>query len=365
MRLIVNRSLSILVARLRRLPAAEEGFTMIVAIGVFLVTSLLVAAAFVAAQSDIHLTQHDLDQKRALYAARAGVNEIIYQLNQNTNYWTGCPSQSKTAAPGTSVGEQYSFKPLPANGASACDTSSPIPTMIDTATGTFRMQVSGYAGNPQVSRTVVVGFRRNSPLDFLWYTDYETLDPNVYPDPTFAAANCKKWHREGRTDIQHNFTNYCGDIDWISGDQINGPMYTQDQYAICGAPVFGRDSNDKIESAAGTPLYAGCGSPGNNANVKGQLVANAPLIAPPPDNGQLLTDAGKYGTVYYGSTKIVLNGTQATVTQNGAPATPGTIDLTSKPIIYVRSNSGCSTRPLPVSCVVEMAKSRSPPSFNA
>ena len=59
-------------AAIRRRLADESGFTMIVALGVLMVTSLLVTATFVALTNDTHLTQSDLDAKRAYYAARAG-----------------------------------------------------------------------------------------------------------------------------------------------------------------------------------------------------------------------------------------------------------------------------------------------------
>ena len=115
--------------------AAEDGFTMLVALGVMTVVTLLVAAAFVAAQGDIHSAQHDLDGKRAYYAARAGINVFLYKLNQNTELWQNCPSQATTNVPGTNATAQYSYQPVPANGFSACSTSDPIHTMIDSNSG--------------------------------------------------------------------------------------------------------------------------------------------------------------------------------------------------------------------------------------
>src|SRR5207244_2328785 len=100
---------------------------------------------------------------------------------QDPNYWARCPTQgvpTPTAVPGSTT-QTYSYQPVPANGAPNCNQATPIDTMIDTATGTFRMRFSGYAGtSPQATRSIVASFKRESPLDFLWYTVYETLDPN-------------------------------------------------------------------------------------------------------------------------------------------------------------------------------------------
>ena len=314
----------------RRL-ASEDGFTMLIALGVMMVVSLLVGAAFVATQGDIHNSQHDLDGKRAYYAARAGVNNFLYHLNQNTEYWQTCPTQATTSVPGSGGTASYSYSPMPANFKPACSTSDPIHTMIDSGTGSFRMKFTGYSGTPLVSRTVVAGFRRHTPLDFLWYTVYETLDPNTYSTPS-SFQDCATLLRDGRP-------SHCTRINWITGDVINGPMYTQDQYSICGAPVFGRaGSNDKIETAApSNGLYAASGC-SNNAVLNGTLVQNAPYISPPPDNTALLTYAQTDGKVYSGTTSIVLNGNTASVTNNGST---NTVSLTQYPIIYV-TNSSCT-----------------------
>jgi Tfp pilus assembly protein PilX len=312
--------------------AAEDGFTMLVAIGVMFVVSLLVAAAFVAAQGDIHNSQHDLDSKRAYYAARAGINAFLFKLNQNTELWQNCPTQSTTNVPGSNATAQYSYQPVPANGYAACSAADPINTMIDTNSASFSMRFTGTSGtNPAVSRTLVASFRRKTPLDYLWYTKYETLDPNVYSNPA-SFQDCATLLRDGRP-------SHCTRIDWITGDVINGPMYTQDQYSICGAPIFGRNKNDTIASSSPTnALYSvtGCA---NGAVVKGTLNQGASIINPPSDNTALLTYAQTEGKVYSGTTTVVLSGTTAQVTNNG---TTTTVDLTQFPIIYA-TNGTCSS----------------------
>jgi hypothetical protein len=332
------------VSRVRARLSSESGFTMLIALGVLAVTALLAAAVFVAVQGDVHNTQHDLDQKRAYAAASAGVNSFLYQLNQNPSYWGTCPNDNlaQTPVPGSSTGALYAYQPIYNPGFSASNCSADPTSAMISGPGTLNMEFGGYSGNAslnqQVGRAIVATFRKDSPFDFVWYTVYEALDPSIN-----GFTGCNVWYRQGR---QAN----CN-IVWVSGDVINGPMYTQDQYLINpgASPTFGRGPADKIESAApGTSAANICS--GNNcgsANIVGKAVPNAGIISLPPTNAQLLTDATNHGTVFSGTTTITLNGTSATVVNcpsNVAtdPCTTSTVNATSTPIIYVQNAASCS-----------------------
>ena len=171
-------------------------------------------------------------------------------------------------------------------------------------------------------------------LDYLYYSIYETLDPNTYSNPS-NYSQCATLLRNGRSSS-------CGTISWITGDKINGPMYTQDQFAICGSPTFGRSGgNDTVNSAAppaspATYTTSGCS---NGLTVNGDVIQNAPYITPPPDNSSLLTYAQQDGKVFSGSAYISISGNTATVTQTSGTTT---VNLDTNPIIYVTNAAGCS-----------------------
>ncbi|HUB03497.1 MAG TPA: hypothetical protein VMA76_00445 [Solirubrobacteraceae bacterium] len=320
--------------------AAEHGFTMVVALGVLLVTSLLLTATFYAVSGDIHVGTDNLAAKRAYAAASAGVQAYLYQMNQNPNYWETCGNDTQSTpvtVPGSADGATYTFQPIYANGNTSC-TSNVINSLVDSTTGSIRLVFTGKAGaNPVVQRGIVVSFRMDSPLDFLWYTHFEAED-TVIP----GMSGCGVFYRNGRP-------SQCN-IVWISADTMNGPAYTDDQYLINtgGSPTFGRTPADKIESSApGTTDADVCsGDNCQSANFQGTPVYNAKPIPTPSDNSELLTDAQNYGNVYSGTTRVQLNGTTATVT-TCATATVCTttnppIDLTQQPIIYVNNASGCT-----------------------
>ena len=70
---------------------------MVVALGVLLVTSLLLTAVFFALQGEIHIGTDDLAAKRAYAAAHAGVQAYLYQINQNPNYWETCANDTQSS----------------------------------------------------------------------------------------------------------------------------------------------------------------------------------------------------------------------------------------------------------------------------
>ena len=65
---------------------------MIFMLGVMAVTSLLVIAAFTSANGEVHLTSTDAAQKKAYYAAEAGVEDYEYHLTEDGNYLDYCTS---------------------------------------------------------------------------------------------------------------------------------------------------------------------------------------------------------------------------------------------------------------------------------
>jgi|SRR5579884_1616588 len=329
-----------LLSRARRRLAREEGFTMVVALLTLLVTSLLITATFVALDNEAHNSGTDLAAKQAYYAARAGMEQFLYDLNQNPNFWQSCTNdtQSATTLPGATGANppQYAWAPVLANGATACSSSNAIGTLIDTSTGELTMEFYGYSGaKPQVTKGIVVSFRKKSPLDYLWYTVYEALDSSIN-----GYSNCGQFYRTGSRPGGCN-------ISWANNDVVNGPMYTQDQYMIGGTVTFGRNANDTIASAE--PLTTNtseictddsCGS----AIIKGTPEPNAGTISPPSDNSALLTDAQNHGKVFYGTSTITVSGSTASVETctSSSSCTASSVNLSTYPIIYVANATSCS-----------------------
>jgi hypothetical protein len=356
----------------------ERGITVLLALFVLTLTSLVIGGTYIAVVGDAPLVRNDLDQQRAYAAAQAGIAAFTYQLNQNPNYWELCGGTGKTtkaAVPGSTDNgstEYYSTYEMvastaPSNDNTACDTANPVPTVIEAnqlsggganpAAGTFRVSSTGYSGGTTttcptgscVARTIVAQYKRTSFLDFVYYTDYETLDPSVLYNPSNTPAE--------PTDCEQHYPNRgsdCGPaINFFSFDTINGPLHSEDTLAICGTSggagaTFGRTgSYDDAIQAAGTSTEGqnSCYLHYTVNPTTNSINTNSKPLLPPPTNAQLLQIAQQNGDVFTGVTHIILNGTTMKVTNAGVNGgVQQTMNFPTNGVVYVKTaTAGCST----------------------
>jgi len=332
---------------------SESGFTMGATILGGAVMGLVVVTAVTAARGELNVTRADLAQKQAYEAARAGIADYAYHLNQDTNFWTRCENvpaptavnlsgstAKRRSVPGT-TGSQYAIELIPRTGQAQCLQSDPVNTMIEqsgSSVGTFRIRSTGYADDSEVS--LVATFKRASFLDFLYFTQLETSDPVTYNNQQTingAYQQCTKTVAEGRYNQNipgSSPTQACDRIYFVGGERIDGPLHTNDAFFVCnGQPIFGRTATDAIEVSSPPPGWFATGCSGASPNFLGTFITNAPVLTPPPTNAALKTVAGS--DRFTGQTRIVLNGTTYTV--NGGASRP----FPSSGVIYV-SNGACS-----------------------
>jgi hypothetical protein len=304
---------------LRRTAArAEDGFTIIIALGVMLISGLLVVAAFTAANGDIVLSHDDTIQKQAYYASLAGIQEYQYRLEKEPNFWQTCEAPSSVVP--ESEFEHYEIKLLAANGKKACETTHPFESMIEStgqAANTFRIESIGCAGKAKLTKCpeshnasvqvhqTVAAFKATGFLQFVYFTRYEDEDPTLY-NPT---ANCETYYEVKGVKRSAE----CQLIQFITGDSVKGPMHTDDTTVVCGNPEFGRPGRsnpDKVEINGG--LHEACSSkPIFNTATKNYTVGRE-LVAPASDDS--LRSYVEPANQFSGATQLILNGTTNTIT---------------------------------------------------
>lgn len=363
-------------ASLRR----QDGITMMIVIGVMFVTSLLLVATFTAANGEIHLSATDTSQKKAYYAALAGIENYENHLTEDGNYLTYCtnPPVANAAlnqAPetthrevirnesGESLNEEYAIQLLPAESAPAtdrkCDPNNLVETMLEEKSGgpvgTFRIESTGYSGTQK--RTIVANFRNANFVSFVWYTKFETGDPAIYGEPVKEKLSptyyteCSKFYGERPAD--GGSPRRCINNFFINGESVNGPMHTEDHAGVCGSPVFGRNENDRIEfgHAYGKPEDEGYSGESVCSEVKpvfkGKHILPKEVVSiePPPGDEELKHIVEK-AYEYEGKTEIVLEGSTMTVTKWEENAEKKWITKTSSGVsfppngvIYVKQTS--------------------------
>jgi type II secretory pathway pseudopilin PulG len=351
----------------------ESGFTMIMTVIGITLIALLAAVAVTAVTGSAQVTGRDIARKQAYEAALAGINEYAFHLHTNSGYWAECTKAAKSgeesalnqkgstanrrAVPGGS-GATYALELLPATGHSTCD-----PTNIETATasmleslepmkGTFLVRATGFAGKTQVAVTAT--FKPASFLDYVYFTQLETSDPVTYGyEELIKAANrqCVKTIKEGRYnaeltneggaplnakgEVLHKKSNgewvntkgeqgsfqYCDTISFVGGDNIKGPMHTNDAFVICESPTLGRTPGDPIEvSNPDKPgwfstskiAHSGSNCTGHETNFQSAIRYNQTVLIPPETNSELESIAEPTFRLK-GEVKICLEGSTLTI----------------------------------------------------
>ncbi|MFY9488598.1 MAG: hypothetical protein WAP35_07895 [Solirubrobacterales bacterium] len=387
--------------------ASERGFSMLPAITAVFVGSLISLGAWTAATTDVKLQQHDRWQKRAFTAAQAGLTDYVQRLSANSNYWSFCdqdPVDTSQRLPGVNDRDvdnvtsaptrqwlpnpafdsptekamtyQYTIDLLPKAGYDECkDDANRAETMINQNNGTFRIRVTGRAGPPVPTsstinpdpaapevfvartaasvkqwrekrwkrRSVVADFRRRGFLDFAYFTDREGMDPPVQSDPTYAAANCTEYFRDGRSS-----NTGCTEIQFGNDDEINGPFHTNDSiFALSGAVFGSPGGDDRIEISADTcpvrgQTRSGCGT--TSPTYNGTLVtgSNAPVLQLPEANEELQIYAeSPQGLVINGRSRIVMKSNGLLdITENGILRTDQSPPANG--VIYIKNGVGCT-----------------------
>ena len=333
---------------------------MLVVLGVLTVCAALTAVAFGAVVNDIPLRKDSRDRKAAYAAAEAGVNFYVSRMNQDNEYWAKCttvpapnatepspvnqpwdgtgadPRQSRLVPGGNA---RYTVELLPAQG-SQCLTSNPAGTMLDASTGTIRLRATGFAGCASAAtplqscnekRSIIFTMRRKSFLDYLYFTNYETTDPALYPTTSSQFTGCGGKYRAARSGLG------CREIQFSAADQLNGPMHTNDNILTCNGTTLGRPGKgDRLESV-GIPGYTKiCGATEPNLQSTFQAgVQNLPI----PTNNDKVSTVAVAPYILTGTNTLVLNDTTITVTPLGQASY--VVNMPANGVIYVKPGAGC------------------------
>jgi Tfp pilus assembly protein PilE len=300
---------------------SQQGFTMIIVLGVMLVSALLLAATFAASNGDVQLSHHDAVEKQAYYAALAGIQEYEYQLQNNPNYWQTCATPSGTVP--QALSERYEIKLLVASSApkstTTCDTTKPFESMIESKeplANTFRIESTGCAGINELtscegqsksrvaSRSIVATFAVSGFLNYVYFTQYELVDPALYSH----TAKCEEYYEGGKRSPE------CRTLVFAKNDSVFGPMHTDDAANVtCSSEVvFGRKEQvppDVVEINGGTWPSCG-GSEPTYYTAKKTYIKGETLEAPESDKSlSFYVEHEPQQNELIGRTELILNGT--------------------------------------------------------
>ncbi len=329
--------------RIYRRTLAQDGFSLMVVLGVTLVTGLLLVAGFTATNADIHLSYASANHTQAYYAALGGIQEYDYKLQDNPDYWETCEGPK-----GESEGAHFEVKVLPAEsapaGTTACSSSSPFTTAIEAKgkfANTFRIESTACSGPAKLTtcqsqprtvevRSVIATFQVSGFLDYAYFTQYEDEDYTLNGD---SQAECEQYYA-----VRSKNKAKCTEIEFAPEDGVRGPMHTDDAANVCGAVEFGRKGEeppDVVEINGGINSLCG-GSPVFNT-ATGSYIKGKELKAPESDSSLKLYVESK--NEFEGLTRFVLNGSANTIEVINHKGESQTIPWPENGLIYVEKQS--------------------------
>lgn len=326
----------------------QAGAALIIVIGLTAAMLLAVAVALTAATSGTRQAAQTQGGTRALDAAYAGVQDYIAHLNADSTYLQyGNPASAYSRGAGGSVKLPATANPAfgyaesgSGNGAAASNSTwSPVPGSASGATfryevdnslygssGLLRVRSTGRSG--AFTRTIVASIQQQGFISYLYFTNYETQDPQI--SGTTAKCDVYAWASRDTT--------RCATIQFAAGDVLEGPVRSNDTIVSCGA-VF---DSTVTSSNPNTPIVTtprGCAA--GNGPSKGQYL---PVLAMPATNtamkAQTYADtATNPGCLYTGPTRITLSGSGTmTVVSPWTRATA------------VKSDGTAASNPAPAAC---------------
>lgn len=339
--------------RLDSLGRDDQGMAMAIALIFGMVLVVMVATALTVATGGLRKADTEQDWNGAMSAAYAGIEEYQARLSNDSSYAQYGDKRAPFSTTSTTLLLPTGTTENKAFGYGASGTWATVAGSGGTAqyryevdnsafstTGTLRVRSTGKVGT-QV-RSVTADIRQQGFTDYLYFTDYETIDPQH----SGVGASCLKHAWEGRPSTG------CGEIAFGGNDVVNGDAHSNDTMRICaasfpkvvttatpasaGASYTPRDSNNTL--CTGASFRTGTSAPERRSTI-GLPDTNTKLIR--QTRSDLPTEVPTPGCLYTGPTDIVFNAngtmtvkspltklTQTTgdgATGGGTPALCGTV----------------------------------------
>ena len=242
---------------------AEDGVVLVTVLLLTMIMLIVVAGTMAYAVGSQNVSRRDQDWNAALSAAEAGLDDYLFRLNENDQYYL----YNATTAPPDGNQAFTTWVSVPDSGATSvtCTASanSNIPCFrykVDTTNlvsqGAIIITATGRSRG--VTRTIQATLRRKAFIDYLYFTDYETKDPAAYDSgddytPAEAQTYCAMRYYEGR-DIAGRVDfvgdtdgNSCTEISFAIGGHRQRPAALERRHPDLRQPDVQRQRHDELE----------------------------------------------------------------------------------------------------------------------
>jgi Tfp pilus assembly protein PilX len=264
-------------------PDRDRGIALLMTVIVMFIVVILITVVFNQGIQALPLASNAQNYQNALQAAEAGVQDYINRLDTNSSYYTETTDSSNPALAPAS-GNWTSWASLPGGTVTNEWYRYAVNGTNTAQTGIVYLTVTGAAGqnptNPGArysTRTIKVGISLSGFTSFLYFTDYEIDDPAIVsnfsgPKGESYTQDClfHAWQYNTYTGGYGPDPNYCTGyaIDFVPSDTLDGPVFSNDEFRICGAASFpdgatsayDQGTSESSGKGAGSTSYGNAGS---------------------------------------------------------------------------------------------------------
>ena len=259
---------------------SDRGFALVLVIAIGAILVMLATISVTVAVSGVTKSQQDRDWAGAGSAAFAGIEEYRSRLGNDSTYTKyGNPSDTRFGAGGTRVlptGAQVNpaFGIGPTN--STTGTWATVAGSNGTArfryevdnsayltSGVLRVRSTGVVGS--ATRSIIANLKPTGFINFVYFTNFETLDPALYPN----TPNCDSYAWAGRSTS-------CTLIQFATADNIQGDVHSNDTLQICGSTFTGVVTTGNASLINGRLFGVPYGCPVTTAAVTTSAVIGIP-----------------------------------------------------------------------------------------
>lgn len=407
----------------RRHQAADDGFALLAVLGTMTVVSILLLSTLAFAVQGTTPSRADQDAKAAVAAAQAGIEEFVSRLNADDTYYANNGVDASNPAFGAGVSVQGT------GGAAASYSYRLLTTATETGlTGQIRLRVTGrsrgvtraltatyrpegflkyvyftdleaadpalYSSarrvrhNGMLSRRDSVNNGATKFLDHVWNATpamvesvcssyyYQARHARTYTTGQYVEV-VQPYKSDGTTkngpatttvktaDASNKITLDCLEIQFGTGEVVDGPMHSNDALQITGSTTFTKRTTSSWGSNPTTSTWAApLAAPtdgrlwwnGPTVTLPQRVPETAPVVQLPSSNEELRKKADPAtgpGCLYTGHTRIVFTGSSMKVLSPGTTSSESRCyDVGNRdneqvkaipPVIYVQSGP-CGTR---------------------
>jgi Tfp pilus assembly protein PilX len=296
----------------------DAGMALVFVLTAMLVLAMLLTAVLAYAVSSQDFSRRDQDQAGAVAAAQAGVDDYLGRLNRDGNYAKQLDCANEALKGRTTTPNSCGWTASTATGWLPVDVSN-----VTNAAGSFHYSVDGSRQDAEgvvtitstgrvngAYRTIEVVVGKGGSTDYLYYTDFESMDPAL------SGTSRNQCGANGTASAQYAWQGRsgCTEIQFAADDVLDGRMFTNDSVLSLGGRFrsgiesASPDCRDVVTEDAGT--WGRCLRSGSTYTAGGPTATfgRAPAYANPlylPDNSAEFTD--RPGCHYYGATRIMFN----------------------------------------------------------